>query len=135
MSLKASILAFSIVLVMVAGCRSSAQADDLKSTVEERVSNEREGDVSAVHGMTESDVVGSLGQPDDSRDFTMAECCHEFEIELYNTYPPVDGTHDDVEIHERHWKFDDHILTVWFHEVEGEWTALDAHLWHKDTEF
>ncbi len=64
----------------------------------------------------------------------MADCCHEFTIELYNTYPPDEG-HDAVEIHEWTWRYWGYSLTVWSHEIEGDWRVLDTIRYDDGVEF
>lgn len=112
-----------------------SSTDDLKAMVEQRADADDTGGVHALHGLTEEEMIDSLGQADTSRDFVMGECCHEFEVELYNTYPPDEPEHADVPIRQRSWHVGDHILTAWFHQKDHEWIVLNTHLWHKDTEF
>ncbi len=78
-----------------------------------------------LEGKTEAQVIEMYGEPRARRDFAMADCCHEFEIELYNTYPPGKG-HDAVAIHELTWHDGPNRLTVWAHQVKSEWLILDT---------
>lgn len=85
-------------------------------------------------GKTEAQVVELYGQPRGRRAFAMADCCHEFEIALYNTYPPGKG-HDAVEIHELTWHDGTNRLTIWAHEVDSDWVVLDTLCYHEGDEF
>ncbi len=87
-----------------------------------------------LEGMTEAQLLARFGKPDHERAFEMADCCHEFEIELYNTYPPDKG-HDHVQIHEWTWDYDGYKLTVWTHESGDEWVALDTIRYADGVEF
>lgn len=87
-----------------------------------------------LEGKAEAAVVAQLGEPSNKRSFPMSECCTEFQIELYNTYPP-DGDHGEVQIHEWTWGYDGYALTVWFHERDGTWLALDTCRYSDDVEF
>jgi hypothetical protein len=136
--------ALLVVCCSLAGCETpsdstgqtpSNSADDLKAIVAERVDADDTGGIFALHGLTEAEMKDSFGPADKSRDFVMGDCCHEFEIELYNTYPPDEPEHADVQIRERSWHIGDHILTAWFHQEDDEWVVLNTHLWHKHTEF
>ena len=78
-----------------------------------------------LEGRSPDEVVARLGPFDSSKDFEMGDCCHEFEIELYNTYPPGKG-HDGVEIRRLDWEFEGYRVSVWFHRPDGDWVALDT---------
>ncbi|MEZ4383816.1 MAG: hypothetical protein R3A79_20960 [Nannocystaceae bacterium] len=88
----------------------------------------------ALHGETEAELLARFGAPTSRRTFTMAECCTEFEIELYNTYRPNEG-HDAVEIHEWTWAYTGYALTVWFHRQGDAWLALDTSIYDDGVEF
>ncbi len=64
----------------------------------------------------------------------MGECCSEFEIELYNTYPPNSG-HEAVVIRRWDWDFEGYAVTVWFHLDGGAWVVLDTSRYSDDVEF
>lgn len=87
-----------------------------------------------LEGKSPDEVVGRLGPFDATKNFVMADCCHEFEIELYNTYPPGEG-HDEVAIRRLDWAFDGYAVSVWFHKPEGEWVALDTCRYGDNVEF
>lgn len=87
-----------------------------------------------LEGQTQAALRLEFGEPTVEREFTMDECCTEFEIELYNHYPPKAG-HDDVAIRESTWQFDGYKLTIWLHQHEGEWVALETSRYADGTEF
>ena len=87
-----------------------------------------------LEGEPESALLAELGQPTRKREFTMSECCTEFSIELYNTYPP-DAGHEAVPIHEWTWDYEGYALTVWLHQHEGEWQVLETSRYSDDVEF
>lgn len=87
-----------------------------------------------LEGRSEAEVLAELGSPSARRTFAMADCCHEFEIELYNTYPPGKG-HDAVEIHEWTWRYDGYALTVWLHDPGSGWQVLETSRYADDVEF
>ena len=82
--------------------------------------------VSALHGQTDANVVNRLGAPAYEYAFTMDTPLNEFQIELYNTYPPGSPNNLNVEIRECTWEYSRHRLTVWFHKPQGTWIALDT---------
>ena len=91
-------------------------------------------ELSELEGKTEAQLVERFGKPTHERAFAMADCCHEFEIELYNTYPPGKG-HDGVQIHEWTWDYDGYKLTVWTHKPAADWVVLDTIRYADDVEF
>jgi len=78
-----------------------------------------------LEGKTEAQILSMYGEPNAKKTFKMADCCHEFEIELYNTYPPGKG-HDGVEIHQMTWHEGDNLLTVWAHRPKSDWVILNT---------
>ena len=82
--------------------------------------------VAALHGQTDSAILKQLGAPAYEYTFTMDEPLGEFQIELYNTYPPGSPNNPNVEIRECTWEYSRHRLTVWFHKPNGRWVALDT---------
>lgn len=88
-----------------------------------------------LEGRSEAALLGELGPPDRKHAFVMADCCNEFEIELYNTYPPAGGKHAQVEIRQWTWQYDGYALTVWLHRVNEAWTVLETSRYSDDTEF
>ena len=87
-----------------------------------------------LEGLAESVLIGEFGEPTRESEFTMSECCDEFDIELRNTYPEHAG-HDDVVIRRRDWDYDGYTLTVWLHEVDGAWKVLETSRYRDDVEF
>ncbi|MCA9654453.1 MAG: hypothetical protein KC501_31330 [Myxococcales bacterium] len=85
-------------------------------------------------GVGEAALLAEFGEPSSTRSFTMGDCCNEFEIELYNTYPPGKG-HDAVEIHEYTWAYDGYLLTVWLHDPGKGWEVLNTLLYGDTVEF
>ncbi len=90
--------------------------------------------LSQLEGKTEAQLITLYGEPNTKKTFTMADCCHEFEIELYNTYPPGKG-HDAVEIHQMTWRDGEDLLTVWAHRPKSDWVILDTLCYLEGTEF
>ena len=82
--------------------------------------------VVALHGQTDIAVMERLGTPTHEYTFTMDEPLGEFQIELYNTYPPNSPGNSDVEIRECTWEYSRHRLTIWFHKPDGKWVAMDS---------
>ncbi|HFE44156.1 MAG TPA: hypothetical protein ENJ18_01500 [Nannocystis exedens] len=87
-----------------------------------------------LHGQRAAELRAEFGEPDSKREFAMADCCTEFEIELYNTYPPNSG-HDEVKIREWTWKYGGYALTVWLHKQGDNWRVLDTCRYGNDVEF
>ncbi len=87
-----------------------------------------------LEGWSEAQILAAYGEPVGKKTFAMADCCHEFEIELYNTYPPGKG-HDAVEIHEMTWQGGSNLLTVWTHRPKTDWVVLDTICYVEGTEF
>jgi len=82
--------------------------------------------VFALHGQTEITVLNKLGDPAHEYTFTMDQPLGEFQIELYNTYPPDSPNNPNVRIRECTWNYSRHRLTVWFHKQNESWIALDT---------
>lgn len=87
-----------------------------------------------LHGKTDAQILAHLGPPTRKEAFTMGECCSEYDIELYNTYPPQMG-HDAVPIERWTWVYSGFTVALWFHKVEGTWTVLDTVRYGEGTEF
>lgn len=101
----------------------------------QRMSADAPRRVTNLHGLTESQVTATLGPPVRTHEFTMAECCDEFRVELYNTYPPDEAAHAEVRIRELWWKDGEYWVTVWLHRQDAEWIVLDSLRWHKELVF
>jgi hypothetical protein len=89
----------------------------------------------ALEGKPLDDVRTELGPPHSEREFAMRDCCHEFEIELYNTYPPDEPAHAEVKIRECTWKYDGYSVTAWSHFVGDLWIVLDTSRYADGVEF
>jgi hypothetical protein len=89
----------------------------------------------ALEGRGEAELVAELGAPDREHEFVMRDCCTEFQIELYNTYPPGVAEHAEVPIREWTWQYDGYALTVWLHRLGDVWTVLETSRYSDDTEF
>jgi hypothetical protein len=92
-------------------------------------------ELKSLEGLTEAQLVAELGEPNSKREFPMKECCTEFQIELYNTYPPDEPAHADVMIREWTWSYDGYAVTVWLHRVDETWVVLDTSRYSDDVEF
>ncbi|MGC9367338.1 MAG: hypothetical protein ACP5FK_09920 [bacterium] len=88
-----------------------------------------------LHGKTREEVIEELGEPKYSESYTVGEARGEFRVELYNTYPLTDSGNLDVPIQELWWEDGDYYITLWLHQVNGEWVVLNSYRWHKDLEF
>ncbi len=80
-------------------------------------------------------TIQQLGKPDAETSFRIGEIDGEFRVELYNTYPNDKGQNADVEIREATWRKGADNLTIWFHEVNGEWVEVHRLTWDKNAEF
>ena len=92
-------------------------------------------ELGALEGKPLTDVLAELGPPTTEREFAMRDCCHEFEIELYNTYPPGEPAHADVKVRECTWKYAGYSVTAWSHLVGDVWTVLDTSRYADGVEF
>jgi hypothetical protein len=88
-----------------------------------------------LEGKTQEALFSEFGKPTQDREFPMSECCGEFQIELYNTYPPDDPATAQVRIRELTWEYDGYALTVWLHAPDEAWLALDTIRYTDDLEF
>jgi hypothetical protein len=88
-----------------------------------------------LHGQTPETVVAELGEPNTRHEFAMADCCDEFRIELFNVYPPTDPRTAQVRIKEFQWHHRRYHIAVWFHQVNGEWVAVDTCRWKEGIAF
>jgi hypothetical protein len=94
----------------------------------------RPDELHRLEGQPEAALLAELGDPTSKREFSMGECCNEFEIELYNTYPP-DAGHERVRIRQWDWDYDGYTLTVWLHERDSAWQVLETSRYGDDVEF
>ena len=91
--------------------------------------------ITDLHGQTDNEVFDRLGAPDHEYAFTMDEPLGEFQVELYNTYPPGSPDNKNVQIRECTWQHAHHRVTVWFHKPHNEWVALDSCRYGNDVVF
>lgn len=89
----------------------------------------------ALEGVSADEISRRFGPPTSSRSFTMAECCSEFSIELYNTYRPDDPSTAAVEIQQRDYDYDGYTMTLWLHAPQGSWVVLETSRYGDDVEF
>ncbi|MFT5585947.1 MAG: hypothetical protein ACI9VR_003543 [Cognaticolwellia sp.] len=87
-----------------------------------------------LHGQTDAQILAYMGPPTKKRAFTMADCCSEYDIELYNTYAP-NGGHDAVAIEHWSWAYDGYTAALWFHQIDGTWTVLNSVRYGEGTDF
>jgi hypothetical protein len=79
-----------------------------------------------LHGVDEARLLAELGDPDSRTSFRMDECCSEFRISLYNTYPPEHPGRSSVVIHELIWEHLNHSKVAWLHKQGDKWVVLDG---------
>jgi hypothetical protein len=89
----------------------------------------------SLHGQSLEAVVSELGEPTRAAEFPMSGCCDEFRIELWNAYSPKDPATANVRIKELIWTYAQYSIAVWFHQVDGQWIALDTCRWQKGIVF
>ena len=93
----------------------------------------------SLEGVTLDEITRRFGPPTKSRTFSMAECCTEFTIELYNTYSPGDPAHAAVEIQELTYRYSGYAMTLWLHVPRkaspGAWEVLDTCVYTDEVEF
>ena len=87
-----------------------------------------------LHGQTDVQILAHMGPPTSKEILTLGDCCSEYDIELYNTYPPNSG-HDDLEIARWTWQYDGYTVAIWLHQVEGTWIVLNSVRYSARTEF
>lgn len=88
-----------------------------------------------VIGKSQSQVLAKKGKPVKTEEFKLEEGMNEFRIELQNTYPLTEEKNKKIKIRELTWSKGDERLTVWFHNINGTWRAINKYEWHKDMEF
>jgi len=89
-----------------------------------------------LHGKSLGALIADMGEPDKQDNYTMADCpADEFRIELYNTYPPGDPKAAQARIKELQWHRVGYYITVWLHQVNGEWVVLDTCRWKEGVQF
>lgn len=78
--------------------------------------------------LEEPELTALLGPPDRTSQFTMAECCTEFQGGLLNHLPPPGVRPADAVVHQFTWKRLRYSLTVWtYRDDEGrQWRAVES---------
>ena len=92
-------------------------------------------DAPQYEGLSLATMLADEGPPVEQSEFFAPNAAGEMRVEIWNHYPPEDPASKHVLIKERWWDRGDAYLTVWFHEIDGEWVALDTLLWDKDIQF
>lgn len=87
------------------------------------------------HGQSKSAMLQLLGEPANEWELTSADVAGEFQIEIWNTYPPDDPVAFQVPLHGATWHDGDDRITLWYHTVDNEWVVFESCRWHKDIVF
>ena len=83
-----------------------------------------------LHGKSLEAVIASLGEPDTTEEYKMADgAIGELRAPLYNTYPLDDPKAMRAQIKELQWHRARYHIAVWLHRVNGEWVVLDTCRW------
>lgn len=92
-----------------------------------------------VRGEHMNDVKAKYGEPASTYTFNLDDGVPEFRVELLNDYPPGSDKSKGVEIMEHTYKASEdgatRFLTIWYHEVDGQWIALQAISYSDNVEF
>ena len=65
----------------------------------------------------------------------MRAAANEFRVPLQNMYPLTNPANHDVQIQELRWDDGNDWITLWLHEVNGQWIVLDSRRWDKNVVF
>ena len=106
----------------------------ITATVAEGTSLDRPVELILLRRQDLDAVLVALGPPATESEFAMSECCSEFRIELWNTYPPDDPAAESVRIRELTWDLSGHYLTVWADSASGRWQVLENVIYPQGTE-
>jgi hypothetical protein len=87
------------------------------------------------HGRTRQSVESVLGKPLQTDTFPMTQAANEMRSRLFNTYPLSNPANAKVIIQESQWDDGNYWITLWFHQVNGQWIVLDSCRWRKDVLF
>lgn len=87
------------------------------------------------HGQIRQTVESKLGTPTQTYKFPMSQALGEMRSPLLSTYPSSNPANANVMIEESWWKDGDYWITLWFHQVNGQWVVLESCRWHKDVQF
>jgi hypothetical protein len=96
-------------------------------------------ELTELHGLTESEVIASLGEPDHREDMTLhaGQTLPEFFIEVHNTYHPDDPATEGRVIRYLLWEREGYSEAVFLHQPvpDGSWVVLESVKWSDDVEF
>lgn len=96
-------------------------------------------ELTELHGITESEVIASLGEPDNREDMTLhaGRTLPEFFIEVHNTYHPDDPSTEGRVIRYLRWDREGYSEAVFLHQPapDGYWVVLESVKWSDDVEF
>ncbi|MFO7627208.1 MAG: hypothetical protein R6V62_08120 [Candidatus Fermentibacteraceae bacterium] len=96
-------------------------------------------ELTELHGLAESEVIASLGEPDNREDITLhaGETLPEFFIEVHNTYQPDDPSTEGRVIRYFRWDREGYSEAVFLHQPasDGSWMVLESVKWSDDVEF
>ena len=81
-----------------------------------------------LHGEDETTVVAALGQPTKTHTWTLeaGKTLPEKYIEVHNTYHPDNPAADGVQIKELTWDRIGYTISLFLHQVNGEWIVLES---------
>lgn len=90
-----------------------------------------------VRGKPMDELVKLYGPPHKTYEVKMDEGVPEFRIELYNDYPPGEPQSKGIIITEHTYRYDEdgYQATIWYHDVAGTMTALQAVSWNDGVKF
>ncbi len=92
--------------------------------------------VTELHGLTMEAVEARLGPPGKQGEMKIRDCANSRSLRfLLVHYPITKPGNADVTIRALQGEFHSYFLTIWFHQVNGEWVVLDTCRWHKDVQF
>ncbi len=89
----------------------------------------------AYHGLSRAAVLAKLGQPERDENISLAQTDDEFRRPLQNTYPLSIYANTNVQIEELWWSDGNYHITLWLHQVNGDWVVFDSCRWRKDVRF
>ncbi len=91
--------------------------------------------IPGLRGMALETLMEEYDEPAQSAIFTMNRGLDRFRMRLLYYYPRSDPRNRFVRIKELWWKDGVYNITVWFHQVDGDWIVLDSCRWHENTIF
>ena len=92
--------------------------------------------VPELNGLTMGAVEARLGPAPKGGEMKIKDCATSRALRFLLVYYPItEPGNADVTIRALQWEFHACFLTVWFHQVNGEWGVLGTCRWHKDVQF